>query len=400
VGVNIIAKLIRNFTCDFPNYSFMAGIYIHVPFCKRICSYCDFYKTAVISLIPDFLKTLEKELEINNQYLQNEIIETIYFGGGSPSLLKPEQILHILEKIQRLYRISEDCEVTLEANPDDLSFTYLKSLTMDTPVNRLSIGIQSFNDSDLLLLNRRHTATQALSCIEEARLAGFRNISIDLIYGLPGMKTPEWQKNLNIAFSLEIEHLSAYHLSIEPGTALSRKASHGLLNLADEEESTNQFVSLSMIAGENKFIHYEISNLAREGYFSRHNSNYWLQKKYLGAGPSAHSYDLNSRQWNFSPLKKYIHAIDSGEIFFEREELNIKTRYNEYLMVSLRTMMGVDLEKLIREFGEKLYKGFQKAIQPNISSGHMIWEGSSCRMTMKGWLISDYIISRLIGEEE
>jgi len=376
----------------------MAGIYIHIPFCKRICSYCDFYKTTVISIIPDFLKTLEKELEIRRPYLQDEIIETVYIGGGSPSLLMPEQMLHLLERVRHLYRISGDCEITLEANPDDLSVKFLQRLMADTPVNRLSIGIQSFNDNDLLLLNRRHTAAQALSCIKEARLAGFKNISIDLIYGLPGMKLQEWQKNLDLAFSLNIQHLSAYHLTIEPGTAFARMVSHGLFNIASEEESVNQFAALRKIAGENGFIHYEISNLARDGFFSRHNSNYWLQKKYLGAGPSAHSYDIISRQWNISQVKKYIEAVSKGEVLFEREELNATTRFNEHLMVSLRTMMGVDLEKIRMEFGEKWYRDFCKAIQPVINSGHMIREGSVCKMTEKGWLISDHIISGLIRE--
>jgi oxygen-independent coproporphyrinogen-3 oxidase len=377
----------------------MAGIYIHIPFCKRICSYCDFYKTTVISIIPDFLKALEKELEIRRSYLHDEIIETVYIGGGTPSLLMPEQVLHLLERIRQLYRISTGCEITFEANPDDLSSEFLQRLIADTPINRLSIGIQSFNDKYLQLLNRRHNAAQALSCIEEARLAGFKNISIDLIYGLPGMEIQEWQKNLEIAFSSAIQHLSAYHLTIEPGTVFSRMASSGLFKVASEEESINQFRAIRKIADENGFIHYEISNLSREGFFSRHNFNYWQQMKYLGAGPSAHSYDIISRQWNISHVKKYIEAVNKGEVFFEREELNATTRFNEHLMVSLRTMRGVDLEKIRIDFGEKWYRDFCNAIQPDIISGHMIQEDSVCKMTEKGWLISDYIISGLIREE-
>jgi oxygen-independent coproporphyrinogen-3 oxidase len=376
----------------------MAGIYIHIPFCKRICSYCDFYKTTVNTLIPDFLKALEKELEIRRHYLKNEIIETVYIGGGTPSLLMTEQILHLLQRIQQWYRLSRNIEITLEANPDDLSFPILKSLFEDTPVNRLSIGIQSFSDKDLILLNRRHTAEQALSCIKNARLAGFNNISIDLIYGLPGMNVREWQKTLETAFSMKIEHLSAYHLSIEPGTALSRGISKGLLSIPDEEESAKQFMLLCKISGKNGFIHYEISNLAKDGYFSRHNSNYWLQRKYLGAGPSAHSYDLESRQWNISSVKEYIEAINNSGVFYEREELSEISRYNEYMMVSLRTTWGVDLEKMRVEFGERLSRDFNNAVQPYLNSGHMTQEGSVYRMTEKGWLISDYIIPRLAGE--
>jgi oxygen-independent coproporphyrinogen III oxidase len=377
----------------------MAGIYIHIPFCKRICSYCDFFKTTIISLIPDYLKAVEKELEIRRPYLQNEIIETVYLGGGSPSLLKPEQILHMLERIRQLYQVSGNCEITLEANPDDLTFQYLKDLITHTPVNRLSVGIQSFDDNQLLLLNRRHTAAQALLCIKNARLAGFKNISIDLIYGLPGMKFGEWQKNLSTAFSLEIEHLSAYHLSIENGTAFSRMASSGLLKIADEEESANQFTELNKTAGEKGFIHYEISNLARDGYFSRHNANYWLQKKYLGAGSSAHSYDLDSRQWNISHVRKYIEALNKGEVYFEREELDLTARFNEYLMVSLRTISGVNLEKIKQDFGNKWLHYFTQAIQCYINSGHIIREDDVFSMTTQGWLISDYIISRLMKDE-
>lgn len=376
----------------------MAGIYIHIPFCRKICSYCDFYKTTFISLIPDFLKALELELELRTQYLQNEIIETIYIGGGTPSLLRVEQINHLLEKISGRYRIAKDCEITLEANPDDLSPEFLKQLGEVTPVNRLSIGIQSFSDADLTLLNRRHNAELAILSIENARTAGFRNISIDLIYGLPDMKLPAWQKNLEIAFSLNIEHLSAYHLSIEPGTAFSRMASRGLLNLADEDESTDQFTALSNTANEHGFIHYEISNLAMEGFFSKHNSNYWKQKKYLGVGPSAHSFDINSRQWNISQVKKYIEAVSNGDLYFIREELDTITRYNEYLMVSLRTITGVDFDYIHKEFGEVLFNDFNKSIKPYIKSGHIIREGSIFRMTRQGWLISDFIISRLLGE--
>ena len=306
--------------------------------------------------------------------------------------------MHLLEKIRQLYQVSGDCEITLEANPDDLTFNYLKDLIAQTPVNRLSIGIQSFDDNELLLLNRRHTAAQALLCIKDARLAGFTNISIDLIYGLPGMKFGEWQKTLSTAFSLEIEHLSAYHLSIENGTAFSRMASRGLLKIADEEESANQFTELNKTAGENGFIHYEISNLARDGYFSRHNANYWLQKKYLGAGPSAHSYDLDSRQWNISQVRKYIEALNKGEVFFEREELDLTARFNEYLMVSLRTISGVNLEKINRDFGNKWGHHFTRTIQGYINSGHIVREDEVFRMTTKGWLISDYIIVRLMKD--
>lgn len=349
--------------------------------------------------MPDYLKALETELDIRKQYLQNEIVETIYLGGGTPSLLTPEQILNIIKKINQLHQVTPHCEITLEANPDDLSLQYLDELIKNTPVNRISIGIQSFNDNDLLLLNRRHNAAQALNSIEYARGAGFRNISVDLIYGLPGMDTRKWQKNLDLAFSLEIQHLSAYHLSIEPGTAFSRMAKLGLLKITEEVESSSQFAALCKTSADNGFIHYEISNLAKAGYFSRHNSNYWQQKKYLGIGPSAHSYNIVSRYWNIAHVKKYLAAINNGGIFYEKEKLDVNKRYNEYLMVALRTIQGVNLDIIHHEYGEKTYKDFINSIQSIKLSGHMIQEGQVCKLTEKGWMISDYIITKLMKEE-
>jgi len=374
----------------------MAGIYIHVPFCRKICSYCDFYKTTVVSIIPQYLKAITNELELRRSYLQGERINTIYFGGGTPSLLAPEQIHQIIEKIRLLHTVSDRCEITLEANPDDLTLSYLENLKNDTLVNRISIGIQSFTDSDLVLLNRRHNSGQAIDSIHNARKSGFENISIDLIYGIPGMDIRRWRSNLKLAFSFEIKHLSAYHLSIEPGTALSRMAGRGLLNITDENESTRQFYTLSEMAIKYKFVHYEISNLAKAGYFSQHNSNYWHQQSYMGIGPSAHSFNIVSRQWNIAHVKDYINAIVHGNCFFETEEMDSIKRYNEYLMVSLRTSHGVDLNVIQREYGEKALMDFNSAIQSLKLSGHLIQEDKICRLTAKGWLISDYILSGLM----
>ncbi len=378
----------------------MAGIYIHVPFCKRICSYCDFYKSAVLYLIPEYLSAIQKELDLRREYLQNERVESIYLGGGTPSQLNPGQINQVIDKIMQLHRISPGCEITLEANPDDLSGQYLETMMRDTLVNRISIGIQSFNDSELRLLNRRHSSVQALDSIKQARNAGFRNISIDLIYGIPGMDTQGWQKNLDLAFSSNIQHLSAYHLSIEPGTALSRSVAKGLLRLTGEEESARQFIVLNETGEKNGFIHYEISNLAKAGYFSRHNSGYWQQMKYLGIGPAAHSYNILSRQWNIPHVRKYIAAITSGSEFYESEDLDAVKRYNEYLMVSLRTKQGVDLEVIYREFGETVYNDFMKAAESVKKSGYMNQQGQVCKLTREGWLISDYIISGLMKNED
>jgi len=376
----------------------MAGLYIHVPFCKKICSYCDFCKTALISLIPEYLKAIEKELDSRKSYVRHERLETLYLGGGTPSLLTPEQISRIMSVIKDIYPVSPSCEITFEANPEDLTPAYLEKLHAQTPVNRLSVGIQSFNDSDLVFLNRRHNAQQALHCIRHAREAGYENIGIDLIYGLPGMDTRRWQRNLDLAFALEIKHLSAYHLSIEPGTAFSRMAKKGLLKVVAEEESANQFSVLHKAAIDNGFIHYEISNLAKEGYFSIHNTNYWKQKRYLGVGPSAHSYDLYSRRWNIPHVKHYLAAISAGREYAESEALGNTTRYNEFVMLSLRTMWGIDLNRVRLEFGEPYYLDFLQHARQSIASGHMVKEGEICRLTEKGWLISDYIVSGLMKD--
>jgi len=337
---------------------------------------------------------MEIEMELRSSYLQNDPVDTIYIGGGTPSLLNAEQLKRIFYKIGSWYSIANECEITLEANPDDLSHEFLNTLRIETPVNRLSIGIQSFYDQHLRLLNRRHSAEQALNCIELARKEGFTNISIDLIYGIPGMTVPEWTSNLK--YAAEVEHLSAYHLTIEPGTALEKKANRGLIHIAEEEESFGQFEILVDFSRNSSFIHYEISNLGKEGFFSKHNTNYWKQKKYLGLGPSAHSYDIVSRQWNIAHLKKYIEALQQGKVFFESEKLSVHNRYNEYLMVSLRTMWGVDQKKVEADSGEIFLKHLNKSVQAYIQSGHIYEENSFFKMTKKGWLISDYILKNLM----
>ncbi len=333
---------------------------------------------------------------MRQSYLNREPIETIYIGGGTPSLLNSDQIRKLIEDIQKHYSVREKCEITLEANPDDLSPEFLRKLTDDTMINRLSIGIQSFNDKLLKLLNRRHTARQALDSIRDARSAGFNNISIDLIYGIPGMDIEEWKNTLETAFSFETEHISAYHLSIEPGTGLSGMVKKGLLALTNEEESVQQFALLNMQSTQNGYIHYEISNLARKGFFSKHNSNYWLQKKYLGLGPSAHSFDLVSRQWNIRHVRKYIEALNGKEVFFEREVLSKTEMFNEYIMVSLRTIWGADHKKILQEFGEELHQHFLDTVAPFINSGHVTQEGNTYIITTPGWLISDWILTSLM----
>jgi oxygen-independent coproporphyrinogen-3 oxidase len=378
----------------------MAGIYIHVPFCKKICSYCDFYKSALLSIIPDFITAVDRELELRKGYLGDETVETVYLGGGTPSVLTPSQINHITDRIRQNHRVSAGCEFTMEANPDDLTPEYLRGLKGKTEINRLSIGIQSFNEDDLVLLHRRHNADQALSCITEAKRAGFANLSIDMIYGLPGMKTNDWKRNLDTAFSLDIQHLSAYHLTLEPGTELARKASRGLLEMIPDQESSEQFMLLGELAREHGFVHYEISNLSRKGLISRHNSGYWSGKNYLGLGPAAHSYDGLSRQWNVSDIKKYMDALENGGTYFESEVLDQQTRFNEYLMVSLRTMWGVNLDAIKAEFGDESVAYFVGKIQRFLADDLVIRNNDIYTLSPAGWLISDFIISRLIRDHD
>jgi len=376
----------------------MAGMYIHIPFCRKICSYCDFYKTTLSDLIPDYLHVLETELDKKKDYLAGEPLESIYLGGGTPSLIQAGGLAQLFESIIHKYAISDPCEVTLEANPDDLTQAYLRELRAYTPVNRLSIGIQSFNDNDLLVLNRRHNALQALTCVQDARIAGFDNITIDLIYGLPGMKSSSWERNLETAFSLDIQHLSAYHLTIEPNTALSRRAARGLISLPAEDESSLQFMLLNKIAGEKGFEHYEISNLSRNGFMSRHNSNYWFQKKYLGLGPSAHSYNLDSRQWNIRNVRKYMDAVLNGISYTESEFLDIKTRFHEYLMLSLRTIWGISITEIREKFGETYLAALEKNIKPFLSTEWVLHKNSIIKLTPAGWMVSDYILGRLMAD--
>jgi oxygen-independent coproporphyrinogen-3 oxidase len=329
-------------------------------------------------------------------YIEGENLETIYFGGGTPSLLPVAGLAKIFDRIYENFRVAPDCEITMEANPDDLSRGYLQVLRSSTPVNRLSVGIQSFSDHDLRVLNRRHNARQALQSIDDARNAGFNNITIDLIYGLPDMDLRAWRSNLEIAFQLDVQHLSAYHLTIEPKTAMAGMISRGLIHLPEEGDSSAQFQLLHNMAVENGFVHYEISNLAKTGFLSRHNSNYWRQKKYLGLGPSAHSFNLFSRQWNVKHIKKYIEAVSNGSVYSESEILDAKTKFNEYLMLSLRTESGISVDHIAGEFGRDVADSLEKNIR-SMGAGDWILIKDDCiRLTASGWMVSDYIVSRLM----
>ena len=378
----------------------MAGIYVHIPFCKKLCSYCDFYHIISASDYSPFIKSLLKEISLRKEYLSDETISTIYIGGGTPSVFSVIELETILNHIYKNFKVTDDCELSIELNPDDVQPVYLKGLK-DLNINRISMGIQSWRDSDLKMLNRRHDSAQAIQALKETLNAGFENVTIDLIYGIPGMSLKDWESNLDISFSFDLKHLSAYHLTFEPKTVFGKMLEKGLISEIDEEESASQFNLLIEKTEAAGFIHYEISNFGKPGYFSIHNSNYWKQVNYLGVGPSAHSFNSYSRQWNIRDLKDYIKAINSGKPFFESEELDSRTRFNEYIMTSLRTMWGIDLEYVEKMFEKEGYDYVMNLAGKFRNYGLISLEKKSLVLTNQGKLISDNIISEFMmpGDE-
>lgn len=373
----------------------MAGLYIHVPFCARRCLYCDFFSRTGEKYREPYVRALLRELELRRSYLGGEPVETVYFGGGTPSRLQPSDFERIFERIDRVYGLSDCKEITLEANPDDLTDAYLDSLKQ-FPFNRLSLGVQSFSDADLHFLNRRHTAAQAEEAIRKCAEKGWTNLSIDLMYGLPGQTPAAWEKNLGTAFGLPVVHLSAYHLIYEEGTALYRLKAAGRIVPVSEETSVTLFERLIDRAAEAGFVQYEISNFGREGFFSRHNSSYWTGEKYLGAGPSAHSFDGRSRCRNVASLPAYLEAMERGVPDAEEETLDLRTRYNEAVLTGLRTCWGIDLERLREEFGEPLYGYCCRQAARYLNSGLLERTGSVLKLTRAGLFVSDGVMSDLM----
>ena len=378
----------------------MAGIYLHIPFCKKLCFYCDFYHIITTGDNTAFIDALKSEAALRRDYLGNETVSTIYFGGGTPSVLLLQELGAILEQIRTHYRVGESCEITIELNPDDVNPVFLAGLKQ-LNFNRISLGIQSWQDPVLKMLNRRHDSVQAEKALKEIINSGFENISVDLIYGIPGMSLEEWASILDFSFSFNIKHLSAYHLTFEPGTVFGRMLDKGQIAVVDEEESIALFNILIEKAEAAGFIHYEISNFGKPGYFSIHNSNYWKQINYLGLGPSAHSFNGYSRQWNVRDLKGYIKSVNSGKPFFEQEDLDVKARFNEYVMTSLRTMWGVDLDYIERTFEKEGYDYIINLAGKFKDYGLIRQNRKNLVLTNQGKLISDNIISEfMIPREE
>lgn len=373
----------------------MAGIYIHVPFCKTRCAYCDFFTQTDTTEKSLYLEALGREIELRSGYLDNETIDTIYFGGGTPSQLSADEIHFILEKISGNFTVNSGAEITLEANPDDLNEVFLQSL-FSIGINRLSIGIQSFDDDLLRFLNRRHSAQKAVDIVATAKKAGFENISIDLMYGLPGMSMDIWNDTLDKAIALNVQHISAYHLIYEEGTPLYKQLENKSINPVDEDMSVEMFSAMIDKLRDAGFIHYEISNFGKENFFSKHNTSYWLDTKYLGFGPAAHSYNKETRSWNIASIPLYIEAIKTGTPNLEIETLDLKSRYNDFILTRMRTMWGVDTNELKNRFGENMLRYFLENIRKHISSGHVSKSGDNYSLSRNGIFISDSIMSDLM----
>jgi oxygen-independent coproporphyrinogen-3 oxidase len=365
----------------------MAGIYLHIPFCRQACHYCNFHFSTSLKLKNEFVAALLKEISLQKNYLPAEPVNTIYFGGGTPSLLTVEELSDILQTIKNHFSVSPDVEITLEANPDDINELKLADWKQ-AGVNRLSIGVQSFFEEDLRWMNRAHTAQQAIDNLQLAR-AQFPNMTIDLIYGTPTLPDEKWQHNVQQAIALGIPHVSCYALTVEPGTALASMINKHKTTDVNTEDQARQFLLLMDWMQEAGYEHYEISNFALPGKRSRHNSSYWQGASYLGLGPSAHSFNGASRQWNISNNALYIQSLKEDKVPFEIETLTDTQRLNEYIMTSLRTVEGLDVQWVASRFGEKAAGQLQTASKPFIEIGNMQWHNGHLQLTRQGKLFAD-----------
>jgi len=371
----------------------MSGIYIHIPFCKQACHYCDFHFSTSLKKKDQLVFALVKELELRKDEFENQTLDTIYFGGGTPSLLSIDQLDLLIDSIHKNYKVSSKPEITLEANPDDLSLDNIKILSQST-INRLSIGVQSFFETDLKLMNRAHNADEAKQCLEEATKY-FDNISIDLIYGIPGLTHDNWIQNIETALSFNIPHISSYALTVEPKTALASFIKKGIMEPVDDDLSQEQFHILIEKLDSKGFVHYELSNFGKPDYFSKNNSAYWQGKSYLGIGPSAHSFNGKERSWNIRNNVKYIKAIEEGILPIEVETLSKTDKYNEYVMTGLRTIWGVSLKKVEYDFGIMFKKYLLEQAQKHIEQDLLYLENDKLLVTKKGKFLSDGIASDL-----
>ncbi len=376
----------------------MAGIYLHIPFCKQACYYCDFHFSTSITYKDEMLNAIAKELLMRSKELDGQKIETIYFGGGTPSLLSADEISKLIDIIQNNFDLDEKAEITLEANPDDLYLQKLREINA-TAVNRLSIGVQSFFNEDLKWMNRAHQANEAESAVKRAQDFGLENITIDLIYGYPLLSDEKWTHNISKAVDFQIPHISSYNMTVEPKTALASMINKGNQKQMDDAQSAAQFEMLMSELKANGFEHYEISNFAKPNHYSKHNTNYWRGVHYLGVGPSAHSFDGKSRQWNVANNAKYLEALTKDKIPAEVEHLTDFDRYNEYVMTSLRTMWGIDLLKVETDFGVQAKQKLLAFADEYLDKSWLAFADGKLTLTQSGKLYADLIASELFITE-
>ncbi|KAB7529104.1 radical SAM family heme chaperone HemW [Flagellimonas olearia] len=370
----------------------MSGIYLHIPFCKQACHYCDFHFSTQLRKKQAMVQAIAKELVLRKSEA-DDVVETIYFGGGTPSVLSNEEIEFLIQTVYDHYKVMDRPEITLEANPDDLSSHQIIQLS-NSPINRLSIGIQSFFDEDLKLMNRAHNASEAEKCIQEAT-EYFDNITIDLIYGIPGMDNDRWKANIQKALDFGLPHISSYALTVEPRTALQKIIEKGVVPDVDDEQAQEQFYILVDMLEAHGFVNYEISNFGKSGFFSKNNTAYWLGKSYVGVGPSAHSFDGKNRSWNIRNNPTYIKKITEGLLPTEIETLSQTDRYNEYVMTGLRTIWGVSLEKIEKEFGVTYLDYLNLQAQKYVAQGLLQLADGKLLATKKGKFLVDGIASDL-----
>ncbi len=381
--------------CIFVKILSMAGLYIHIPFCKQVCYYCDFHFTASLKHKVAMLPALQQELEWQKDYLEGEDLETVYLGGGTPSVLSPRELEQLFQTIHQNYPVQAGAEITLEANPEDIDPSFLQEIKK-LGVNRLSLGIQSFQDEILRWMNRRHDSITAIQSLEYALKTDFENLTADLIYGIPGLPPATWQSDLLRLLTTGIPHLSAYHLGIEPKTVFGHYLKKGKLQEITEEASLEHYQLLVDMASEYGMEHYEVSNFAMPGHYSKHNMGYWFGEKYLGIGPSAHSYNGNSRQWNVANNSLYIQSIRKGRVTYEKEDLSVFDKFNDYLLTRLRTSWGIDLQEVGVRFGKEMADRCMAYYHDNHEDGLLQREGQRFFLTDQGRFLADHVMEGLV----
>ena len=370
-------------------------IYLHIPFCKQKCSYCNFHFSTSFSLKDEMLSAIKKEIQLRHNELENKTLKSLYFGGGTPSVLSGDEIKSLIDEIQKYFSFDNNIEITLESNPDDLNKNFLKELSQ-TEINRLSIGTQSFYDEDLKLMNRAHNASEAESSIKRAQDFGLVNISIDLIYGSPTSNFEIWKDNLSKTIELQVPHVSSYALTVEPKTALEKWIENGKIRSPEETEQNQEFYYMKDFLKDNGFDHYEISNFGKPGFHSKHNSAYWKSEPYLGIGPSAHSYNGSfERSWNIANNPIYIKNLNQNILPKEKEILTEKDRFNEMIMIGLRTIWGVDLNRINQNFSSEVIDYLNQEIKSKIESGILEIENNYLKIPEKHWFLADGIASDL-----